>query len=84
MKTTKLFCKTLVIVLATITPVCCATAQTTFEKEKYSKAQVYFKEARIIADREFNFREDSIYYFIAHDAVFWHAISFAIEGDGDT
>ncbi len=51
-----------------------------FEQKKYNKATEYFAESKQIAEDEFSLRADSIYRIIAHNCLFWGAVSFCQQG----
>lgn len=51
-----------------------------FERKKYSQAEVYFQLAQKSAESDFKLRQDTIYKELAHNAIYWRAISLCQQG----
>lgn len=51
-----------------------------FERKKYEQAVKNFELAKNSADMNFRLRSDSIYKYIAHQALYWQGISLANQG----
>ncbi|MBM2816445.1 MAG: hypothetical protein HW421_3207 [Ignavibacteria bacterium] len=57
------------------------------EQKNYKSAEYYFRQSQKIAEDEFKFRQDSVYITIAHNSIYWRALSIAQQGkyqDADT
>lgn len=51
-----------------------------FERKKYDQAVINFEYAKNTADMNFRLRRDSVYKYIAHQALYWNGIALANQG----
>jgi len=51
-----------------------------FERNNFTRSEQFFSNARQSAESQFRLRRDSTYKQIAHEAVYWQAISLASQG----
>ncbi|MBI5325494.1 MAG: tetratricopeptide repeat protein [Ignavibacteriae bacterium] len=51
-----------------------------FDHKNYYKAEKLFDEAKIISEKEYALRKDSVYVRYAHSALYWHATALSQQG----